>query len=85
MMCADNNLCCVISKCSIYGRNNWSREGEKDSMFGVDVLDNIHCYLCHSVDVGYTIIHGMKTNDDDDANLKWGWQCLLGWIIYPQK
>ena len=70
----DNNLQCNIQKCAIYTRNNRQREttniecnDNKLSIF-IDIIDTIHCYFMHSVDIGYRIIHNLNEEKEDDNN-----------------
>eukprot|EP01084_Bolivina_argentea_P260472 439893_1 len=58
------NMKCDINDCSIFARNDREREKEKTAkqrqkekeMISVYFLDSIHCYFCHSVDVGYRLM-----------------------------
>ena len=66
-----DNVRCDIGKCSMYSRNNREREtvnieckDKKLSMF-IDILDTIHCYFIHSVDVGFRIIQPITNNDKE--------------------
>eukprot|EP01084_Bolivina_argentea_P084624 152977_1 len=58
-----NGLLCDITKCNIYLRNNREREtqlnecNDKHLLTYINILDSIHCYFVHSVDVGYRILH----------------------------
>eukprot|EP01084_Bolivina_argentea_P254305 427505_1 len=71
----NNKINCNITNCCIYSRNNRQRETEKLFEMGsdselaayIDILDTIHCYFIHSVDVGYRIINQFsnKTNTKD--------------------
>eukprot|EP01083_Nonionella_stella_P011979 33979_1 len=65
-MMEDKQLFCDIGTCNIWLRNNRERElypvvsypftgGDKLSMF-MDILDSIHCYFMHSVDIGHRIM-----------------------------
>ena len=69
------NTLCDIGECKIYSRNNRDRakinidcDDEQLSMF-IDIMDTIHCYFLHSVDIGYRILHSsndeLKENDND--------------------
>ena len=65
-----NKHSCDITKCNIYSRTNRQREVENIdcnddnlSMF-IDIMDTIHCFIVHSVDVGHRIIKS-QINDDD--------------------
>ena len=72
-------ISCDIENCKIYSRNNRQREttnieckDEKVSMF-IDIIDTIHCYFLHSIDIGYRIVNHQlyqqnesKNNDDED-------------------
>eukprot|EP01083_Nonionella_stella_P103065 294073_1 len=71
-----SHLFCDITRCEIYCRNHREREVqyiECDShnqllpMF-IDLLDSIHCYFCHSVDIGYRIIHKLPPMDAHTAH-----------------
>eukprot|EP01084_Bolivina_argentea_P317112 549780_1 len=76
-MMEDKQLFCDIGTCNIWLRNNRERElvpvvsaapptpeGDDDklSMF-MDMLDSIHCYFMHSVDIGHRIMI-----EDDNHN-----------------
>eukprot|EP01083_Nonionella_stella_P240223 839977_1 len=75
----DNNLSCDINKCKIYTRNNRAREldaievkhseNESEHVL-VNLLDNMHCYFIHSIDIGYRVIRGLnhehKQKDSDN-------------------
>eukprot|EP01084_Bolivina_argentea_P164509 286022_1 len=62
---------CDIGKCDRFNRNNRDREKDKDGDTYMDFLDSIHCYLLHSVDIGYRIIDKMDDikNDKDNEEL----------------
>eukprot|EP01084_Bolivina_argentea_P115944 206112_1 len=61
----NNNLQCNISKCEIYVRNNRCREkkniecNDEKLCIYIDIIDTIHCYFLHSIDIGYKIIHNL--------------------------
>ena len=79
----DTNLSCDISKCRVYSRNNRQKEiisiecKDKRLPMFIDILDTIHCYFIHSVDIAYRIIHDddkplieeTKANDDNNYNI----------------
>lgn len=57
-----NNVSCDIGNCKAYARNN--REGEKQNidcndsnvLVKIHIMDTIHYYFIHSVDIGYRIV-----------------------------
>eukprot|EP01084_Bolivina_argentea_P055770 102186_1 len=67
------NIKCDIKECHIYTRNNRLRERGETVYAGVDLLDTIHCYLLHSVDIGYKIIMNeleeMKYNESEEDGM----------------
>eukprot|EP01084_Bolivina_argentea_P174191 301725_1 len=72
-----SHLYCDITNCYIYQRNHRQRETQyitplcddyTTAMF-VDILDAIHCYFIHSVDIGYRIIDkSIMHNDNPTSN-----------------
>eukprot|EP01084_Bolivina_argentea_P264778 448625_1 len=72
-----NELFCVIKTCKIYQRNSRSRETEnkyeicndRNLLLHIDILDCIHCYFIHSVDIGYRVLHDY-TNDITMVDLR---------------
>ena len=52
----DSHLYCDINECPIFQRNQRRRESEIIDDVFVDILDGIHCYFMHSIDIGYRII-----------------------------
>ena len=72
-----SNIQCDITTCRIYSRNNRQREimnidDVHDRKLGVfiDIIDTIHCYFLHSVDIGYRFIQPQRLNPDDDEEEK---------------
>eukprot|EP01084_Bolivina_argentea_P292986 503847_1 len=69
-----NNLSCDIKNCKVYLRNNRQRETtnikckDKHLAMYIDIIDTIHCYFLHSVDIGYRLIHTLKQNEQDQKN-----------------
>ena len=73
-----NDILCNIGNCQIYARGNRQRESmntdctDKNLSMYIDIIDTIHCYFIHSVDVGYRIINlSNESNSDhktDEAN-----------------
>ena len=69
---------CNIKNCEVYLRNNRQREtmniqcNDKNLAMLIDIIDTIHCYFIHSIDVGYRIINSfnheneMKSEETDD-------------------
>eukprot|EP01084_Bolivina_argentea_P023620 44095_1 len=71
-----NNLSCDISKCYIHSRNNRHRDttnidcqDDKHLSMFIDIMDTIHCYFIHSIDIGYRIIHTLDEDDKEDDNI----------------
>eukprot|EP01084_Bolivina_argentea_P033543 62028_1 len=68
-----HNLQCDINSCEIYLRSNRMREKQtvkcanKHFTVYMDILDSIHCYLIHSVDMGYRIIHDFQSEKSISA------------------
>ena len=68
----DNELTCNIEKCNINSRNNRQRElvkidcNNREPRAFMDIMDTIHCYFLHSVDIGYRMIEDININDNDD-------------------
>ena len=59
----EHGLRCDVKKCKIFLRNNRDRDIEKNTNCDdqtlsvyIDIIDTIHCYFMHSVDIGYRII-----------------------------
>eukprot|EP01084_Bolivina_argentea_P300658 518497_1 len=71
-MLQNNNLLCDIENCKIYQRNNRERErtsiecGDRNLSIFIDLIDTIHCYFSHSVDIGYRIIQNLHTENDNN-------------------
>ena len=75
----DNNIKCDIGKCKMYSRNNRQRESvnieceDKQLCTLIDIIDTIHCFFVHSIDIGYRIPTSLTFDDiedkeDDDIN-----------------
>eukprot|EP01084_Bolivina_argentea_P061857 113078_1 len=72
---SENDLFCDINKCQIYVRN--SRITENDCHENVDkntgkyiaLMDVIHSYFIHAVDIGFRIVNeNVDINNDDNDN-----------------
>eukprot|EP01084_Bolivina_argentea_P234419 394668_1 len=65
----ENALCCDIQGCQILKRNHRKREEDqisKQEMIFVNILDAIHCFFLHSVDIGFRIIDTrIEINDEE--------------------
>eukprot|EP01084_Bolivina_argentea_P024082 44934_1 len=73
-----SGLSCDINKCKIFVRNNRDIENSKQRITDcddqnlavyIDILDNIHCYFFHSVDIGCRIINSNHTNQIHDTDM----------------
>eukprot|EP01084_Bolivina_argentea_P094899 170624_1 len=71
------DLFCDVNKCQIFQRNNRQREiqdigakfsDDKNAKVFIDVLDSIHCYFVHSVDIGYRNIQKLKPVHVDNSD-----------------
>ena len=54
-----NGLKCDVSKCIMYKRNHRDRNNSvsnKETNVAMDILYSIHCYLMHSLDVGFRFL-----------------------------
>eukprot|EP01084_Bolivina_argentea_P253043 424946_1 len=67
----ENDLCCDINKCHMYPRNNRDREHKNDNykcedniMVYIDIMDSIHCFFVHCVDIGYRITKKLDVIDE---------------------
>eukprot|EP01084_Bolivina_argentea_P253653 426185_1 len=68
----ENDLICDITQCQVYLRHNRQREKQQIKhvnqcyLTNIDLLDSMHCFFLHSVDIGFRIMHNM--NVDANAN-----------------
>ena len=68
----NNNINCDIGKCQMYLRNNRQRElvkiecEDKNLSMFIDIIDTIHCFFIHSIDIGYRIQNAFYNRDDTD-------------------
>lgn len=68
-----NNITCDVKNCKIYSRNNRQREitkiqcKDKKLELFIDIIDTIHCYFLHSIDIGYRIPKSLLSFDQEKA------------------
>eukprot|EP01084_Bolivina_argentea_P090459 163010_1 len=57
----NNGLTCNINQCKIFFRNNQKKKGislqcnDKNILLYMDILDTVHCYFVHTIDIGYAV------------------------------